>query len=129
MVHGTGLLTFLASVNFGAAMVLVDRFDPDAVLNQIELHGCTWMLGLPFMYDALLEHQRERPRKVSSLRHCLCGGDVCPIQLQVKFEASFGAPLRNIWGATEAVGSPRHGLRPGPVTRIARRGRFLSGGR
>jgi long-chain acyl-CoA synthetase len=119
MVHATGIFTFLASVNFGAAMVLVERFDPDAVLDQIELHECTWMLGLPFMHDALLEHQRKRPRKISSLRYCLCGGDVCPIELQVRFEATFGAPLRNIWGATEVVGAHCHGLQPGPVTRIA----------
>ncbi len=119
MVHATGLFTFLASMNFGAAMVLVERFDPDAVLDQIELHGCTWMLGLPFMHDALLERQRKRPRKVSSLRHCRCGGDVCPIQLQVQFEATFGAPLCNVWGATEVVGALRVGLAPGPVTRSA----------
>lgn len=104
MVHGTGLFTLLRSVNCGVPMVMVERFDPDAVLDRIELHGCTWMLGLPFMYDALLERQRKQPRKVGSLRHCLCGGDVCPIQLQVGFEATFGAPLRNMWGATEVVG-------------------------
>jgi long-chain acyl-CoA synthetase len=102
-------------------MVMVERFDPDAVLDRIELHGCTWMLGLPFMYDALLEHQRKQPRNVSSLRHCLCGGDVCPIQLQVDFEATFSAPLRNIWGATEVCGPLRPGLQPGPVSRIAPR--------
>jgi long-chain acyl-CoA synthetase len=119
MVHAAGLFTFLASVNFGATMVLVERFDPDTALDQIELHGCTWMVGLPFMYDALLELQRKQPRKVSSLRHCRCGGDVCPIQLQVQFEATFGAPLRNFWGATEVVGALRDGLQPGPVSRIA----------
>jgi long-chain acyl-CoA synthetase len=119
MVHGSGLFTFLLSVDRGAPMVMVERFDADAVLDQIELHGCTWMLGLPFMYDALLERQRKQPREVSSLRHCKCGGDVCPIQLQVEFEAIFGAPLRNIWGATEVVGALRDGLQPGPVTRIA----------
>jgi long-chain acyl-CoA synthetase len=119
MVHATGLFTFLRSVNRGAPMVMVERFDPDAVLDRIELHGCTWMLGLPFMYDALLERQRKQPRKVSSLRHCRCGGDVCPIQLQVDFEATFGAPLRNGWGATEVVGALREGSQPGPVTRIA----------
>ena len=87
--------------------------------TQIELHGCTWMLGLPFMYHALLERQRKRPRKVGSLGHCRCGGDVCPIQLQLDFEAIFGTPLHNIWGATEVIGSHCHGLQPGPVTRIA----------
>jgi acyl-CoA synthetase (AMP-forming)/AMP-acid ligase II len=119
MVHGTGLFTFLDSVNFGAAMVMVERFDPDAVLDQIELHGCTWMLGLPFMYAALLERQRKRPRKVGSLRHCTCGGDVYPFQLQVDFEATFSVPLCNTWGSTEATGPLRYGLQPGPVTRIA----------
>jgi acyl-CoA synthetase (AMP-forming)/AMP-acid ligase II len=119
MVHGTGLFTFLLSVSCGALMVMVERFDPDAVLGRIELHGCTWTLGLPFMYDALLERQRQQPRKVGSLRHCRCGGDVCPIKLQVDFEATFGAPLHNGWGATEVVGALREGLQPGPVTRIA----------
>jgi long-chain acyl-CoA synthetase len=119
MVHGTGLLTFLASVNFGVPMAMVERFDSDAVLDQIELHGCTWMLGLPFMYDALVAGQRKRPRKVGSLRRCICGGDVIPIQLQVDFEATFGAPLRNIWGSTEVCGALRPGLQPGPVSRIA----------
>ena len=119
MVHGTGLFTFLFSVSCGAPMVMVERFDPDAVLDRIEQHGCTSILGLPFMYDALLEHQRKQPRKVSSLRHCRCGGDVCPVQLQGDFEAAFGARLRNIWGATEVVGALMDGLQPGPVTRIA----------
>jgi acyl-CoA synthetase (AMP-forming)/AMP-acid ligase II len=119
MVHASGPLTFLLSVNCGAAMALVERFDPDVALDQIEAHGCTWMMGLPFMYDALLERQRRRPRRVSSLRRCRCGGDVCLIQLQVEFEAAFGAPLRNIWAATEVVGALTEGLRPGPVTRIA----------
>jgi long-chain acyl-CoA synthetase len=119
MVHGTGLFTLLLSVNCGAPMVMVERFDPDVVLDRIELHGCTWMLGLPFMYGALLERQRKQPRKVGSLRHCKCAGDVCPIQLQGDFEAAFGVPLRNMWGATEVVGALREGLQPGPVTRIA----------
>ena len=119
MVHGTGLYTFLAAMNFGVTMVMVERFDPDAVLDAIELHGCTWMLGLPFMYHALLERQRNRPRKVGSLRLCTCGGDVCPIQLQLEFEAIFGTPLHNVWGTTEVIGSHCHGLKPGPVTRIA----------
>jgi long-chain acyl-CoA synthetase len=119
MVHGTGLFSFLLSVSCGAPMVMVERFDPDAVLDRIELHGGTWMLGLPFMYDALLERQRKQPRKVGSLRYCRCGGDVCPTQLQVEFEATFGVPLRNMWGATEVVGALREGSQPGPVTRIA----------
>ena len=77
------------------------------------------MLGLPFMYDALLEHQRKRPRNLSSLRRCICGGDVVPSSCGSDFEATFGAPLRNFWASTEACGAFRPGSQPGPVSRIA----------
>jgi long-chain acyl-CoA synthetase len=119
MVHASGLFILLASVNFGAAMVFLERFAPDVALDQIETHRCTWMLGLPFMWQAALEHQQIRPRQVGSLRHCFSAGDVCPIQLQADFEAAFSVPLRIVWGATEVVGSLTYGLQPGPVTRIA----------
>jgi long-chain acyl-CoA synthetase len=39
--------------------------------------------------------------------------------VQVGFEEAFGAPLRNIWAATEVAGALAVGLRPGPVARIA----------
>src|SRR6202011_6168824 len=62
--------------------------------------------------------QRARPRNLKSLRVCLTGADVCPIDLQERVTSTFGAPLYNIWGATEVVGSLTFGLQPGPVVRI-----------
>lgn len=119
MVHVSGLFTMLACIRFGVPFVLFERFDPDAVLDAIERHRCTWVLGLPFMFAALLHHQRARARNVKSLRTCLVGGDVCPPQLQDQFPAVFGIPLRSLWAATEAIGgSLTYGLQPGPVSRI-----------
>jgi len=117
MVHGSGLSTFLAAVNFCAAVVLVAGFDPETVLDRIEAHRCTSLGGLPFMFHALLERQLQRPRKVDSLRHCISAGDVCPVQLQADFEATFGVPLRSVWGCTEASASFTYGLQPGTVSR------------
>jgi acyl-CoA synthetase (AMP-forming)/AMP-acid ligase II len=54
------------------------------------------------------------------LRICLTGADVCPIDLQERVTSTFGAPLYNVWGATEAVGSLTFGLHPGPVARIVK---------
>jgi long-chain acyl-CoA synthetase len=34
--------------------------------------------------------------------------------------STFGAPLYNVWGATEVVGSLTFGLRPGPIVRIVK---------
>jgi acyl-CoA synthetase (AMP-forming)/AMP-acid ligase II len=58
------------------------------------------------------------------LRICLTGADVCPIDLQERVTSTFGAPLYNVWGATEAVGSLTFGLQRGPVARIAKGARI-----
>ncbi len=119
MMHGSGLVTMLASMRYGAPMVLFERFDADAVLDAIEPQHCSWMLGLPFMFIELLARQRRRARTVDTLRFCLSAGDVCPIDVQREFATVFGVPLRSVWGSTEATGPLIHGLEPGPVSRIA----------
>jgi acyl-CoA synthetase (AMP-forming)/AMP-acid ligase II len=58
------------------------------------------------------------------LRICLTGADVCPIDLQERVTSAFGAPLYNVWGATEVVGSVTFGLQPGPVVRIVKGARI-----
>jgi long-chain acyl-CoA synthetase len=120
MVHGSGLFTMLACIRFGVPFVLLERFDPDAILDAIERHHCTWVIGLPFMFASLLHQQRARARNVDSLLTCLVGGDVCPPQLQDQFPSFFGIPLRSLWAATEACGSLTYGLQPGPVSRIVK---------
>jgi long-chain acyl-CoA synthetase len=124
MAHMSGLITFLSLIRFGAPFVLLEGFDADNVLDNIERHRCTWCLGFPAQYAALLECQRARPRDLSSLRVCLTGADICPIDLQERVTAIFGAPLYNIWGATEAVGSLTFGLQRGPVARIVKGARI-----
>jgi acyl-CoA synthetase (AMP-forming)/AMP-acid ligase II len=117
MVHMGGLAVLLCCVRLGLPMTMFERFDADAVLDGIEAHRCNWMIGMPFMYAALLESQQTRPRKTNSLRCCHVVGDVCPQQLQLEFPYAFGVPLRSLWGSTEAIGSLTFGPRPGPVAR------------
>ena len=119
MAHMSGLLSFLCYVQLGIGFVLFESFDADAVLDAIERHGCTRYLGFPAQYAALLECQQRKPRDLRSLRLCLTGGDACPIDLQQQVTSVFGAPLYNLWAATEAAGNLKFGLRPGPVVRIA----------
>jgi|SRR5262249_3426397 len=68
MVHSSGLFTMLAFLRFGVPFVLCERFDPNALLDAMERHRCTWLAGLPFMFTALLQSQREHPRNVDLLR-------------------------------------------------------------
>jgi long-chain acyl-CoA synthetase len=119
MMHVGGLATFLGCIRFGMPMVLFERFDPDALLEAIEPNQCSWLIGVPLMYSALLKSQRMRPRRVDTIRFCLVAGDVCPPQLQRDFPEMFGAPLRSFWGSTETFGTFTYGLQPGPVSRPA----------
>jgi long-chain acyl-CoA synthetase len=118
MVHASGLFTFLACIRYGVNMILFERFDPAAVLDTIETQQCDFMVGLPFMYDALLKSQQTTPRKIASLRLCFVSGDVCPLQIQRQFLVSFGVVLRSVWAASEAMGSLTYGLESGPVSRV-----------
>jgi acyl-CoA synthetase (AMP-forming)/AMP-acid ligase II len=101
---------------------MLQTANPDIVLDCIERYRSTWMVGFPYQYAGLLEAQQAKPRDVSSLRLCLTGGDVCPVDLQNRVTSALGAPLYNIWGATEGVGQITFGLQPGPVLRIGEAG-------
>ena len=118
MAHVSGLICSLTFIQRGVPFVVLENFDADTVLDTIERHRCTWTLGFPYQYAALLESQQEKPRDLSSLRVCLTGADVCPIDLQERVSSVFGAPLYNFWGASEVVGSLTFGLENGPVVRI-----------
>jgi long-chain acyl-CoA synthetase len=119
MMHVGGLATFLGCVRFGMPMVLFERFDPDTLLDAIESHRCSWLIGVPLMYAAIVGSQRTRPRRVDSMRFCLVAGDVCPPQLQRDVPEMFGIPLRSFWGSTETFGTFTFGLQPGAVSRPA----------
>lgn len=119
MMHVGGLATFLGCVRFGVPMVLFEQFDADAVLDAIEPHQCSWLIGVPLMYSAIVNRQKMRPRRVDTMRFCLVAGDVCPAALQQEFPDIVGTPLRSFWGSTETFGTFSYGLQPGPVSRPA----------
>jgi non-ribosomal peptide synthetase component E (peptide arylation enzyme) len=48
----------------GARLVLSESFDADAVLDAIERHGCTFHIGFPAQYAAMLDCQRRKPRNL-----------------------------------------------------------------
>ena len=119
LAHAAGLNVCMSLIRVGAAFILFESFDVDAVLDIID--RCTLFGGFPAQYVALLDRQLVKPRDVSSLRLCLTFGDVCPPGLQRQFSKAFGVPLYNLWGATEVPAGPlTYGRQSGPVTWILR---------
>ncbi len=118
MDHASGLSVFITCIRFGVSMIMLERFDPDAVLDAIEKHRCDWLGGLPFMYDSPLKSHAGRPRNIESLRFCGTGGDVCPLQFQIDFPRVFRVALVCISACTEVLGSLTYGLESGAVSRV-----------
>jgi long-chain acyl-CoA synthetase len=118
LAHASGLCGALSYILAGAPFIMLQSPDPDIILDGIERHRATRLFGFPYQYAGLLEAQQAKPRDLSSLRMCLTGGDVCPLDLQKRVTAALGAPLYNTWGATESPSHLNFGTQPGPVLRI-----------
>lgn len=119
LAHASGVIISLCLIQAGAAFVMFESFDADATLDVIERNGCALTMGFPAQYAALLERQRAKPRNLGSLRLCLVGGDACPLDLQEQASKALGAPLYNIWAATEVpTGALSYVPKSGRVARV-----------
>ncbi|MDR3455507.1 MAG: AMP-binding protein [Rhodoferax sp.] len=55
----------------GGTVILMRGFDPVALLDAIERERITFLMGLPLMHQAMLDHPSRPGRDLSSLRICL----------------------------------------------------------
>ncbi len=78
------VLGVLAAVNHGAAMVILEKFDPVQVMASVEQEKCTSLYGVPTMFIAVLEHKLFDKFDYSSLRTGIMAGSPCPIKVMRK---------------------------------------------
>ncbi len=84
----------------GATMVIHPRFEPVKVYQDIEKYKVTKLLGVPTVYKALIEVEKEKRGDISSLKTCAAGGEkITPELIRGCREAGFG--FRQIMGQTE----------------------------
>jgi acyl-CoA synthetase (AMP-forming)/AMP-acid ligase II len=103
LAHVSALLGLWAPLLQGGTTVLLKQFDPAAALDAIERFGCTYTCALPPMLQSMLEEQLLRPRRVSTIRNIVAGGDTVPVPLQHRAKEWFGVNIREIYGMTETV--------------------------
>lgn len=87
----------------GGTGIYQDVFDADGLLDLMEQADVTRLLSTPPRMTALLEAQRQRPRRFPSLRTVSLGGTAVPPRLATEVPEVFGVPLRSVWGMTEIV--------------------------
>ena len=97
---GCGMVT-LGCLQAGCRMVLVNRFDPDVVLDQIAKTRADIILGVPTTIVALLDAQEANPRDTSSLRLVSCGGSMVAPELVRRVRTLLGSGLFTLYGQTE----------------------------
>src|SRR5260370_38323914 len=85
-----------------ASVMLVPRFEPLAVLEDIVRHEVTVTIGVPTMYIAITATDFDETR-LRTLRLCACGGAPLPPEVVRAFEARFHLALRQGYGLSEST--------------------------
>ncbi|MBE3590759.1 MAG: long-chain fatty acid--CoA ligase [Firmicutes bacterium] len=108
------------AVHTGGTMLLVPRFEPQAVMDLIRAFRPTSFPGVPTMYVAINNLPGVTPEDLSSLRVCNSGGAAMPVEVMREFERRTGATVVEGYGLSEASPvthtNPTTGLRkPGSI--------------
>lgn len=90
------------AILIAAQLILIPRFEPDAILKAINKLRPTLFPGAPTMYVALINHPELQKYDVGSIEACLSGAAPLPREVQEKFEEMTGGRLVEGYGLTEA---------------------------
>jgi long-chain acyl-CoA synthetase len=102
--HILGQAVGLGALLYGDTVILLARVNLDALFDHIQRYQAKTFFGVPAMYRMILEHDRVDQYDLSSLEHCFSGGDVLPLDVARRWEAKYGQPIYQGYGATETCG-------------------------
>src|SRR5438045_8596676 len=104
MFHLGDITMSLGVMQAAGAHVFIPRFDPRAVLLNIEQHRVSFTLLVPTMVHLVLEEFQARPTDLSSLKAFLYGAAPMPLALIERAMAMLpGVGIYQAYGMTEAV--------------------------
>ena len=93
----------LGAYTHGAALCVVEAFDPRKVLETVERERCTALYGVPTMFLAELEDPEFERFDLRSLRTGIMAGSLCPEPLMRRVMAAMHLSEMTIaYGLTEA---------------------------
>jgi malonyl-CoA/methylmalonyl-CoA synthetase len=116
--HGHGLCVALyTSLLRGSSVVLLPRFEADAVLDATQAHKATMFFGVPTMYHRLAASSRAD--ELSSLRLAVSGSAPLAADLHHRIREAGGTNVLERYGMTETlmtISNPSDGQRrPGTI--------------
>lgn len=100
--HSYGMTT---CVNFGivnaATLVILPRFEIEALMQAINTYKPTLFPGVPTMYIAVNNYPQLAQYDVRSIRYCISGSAPLPVEVAQKFEELTGGCLVEGYGLSE----------------------------
>lgn len=102
--HILGQTMGLGALLSGDTLILLPRFNLDGLLDFIQRYKALSIFGVPTMYRMILEHDRIDQYNLRSLKFCMCGGDVLPMDVANRWLKEFGMPIYQGYGTTETCG-------------------------
>jgi acyl-CoA synthetase (AMP-forming)/AMP-acid ligase II len=116
-VHGLVAST-LATFFSGGTLLVPSKFNPLSFWSTVREHGATWYSAVPTIHQVLLSRAKgARPAGAEQLRFIRsCSASLAP-QLMADMEATFGAPVLEAYGMTEAA----HQMASNPLPPNARK--------
>ena len=94
----------------GACIVLHPRFEIDKILQSIKKNHVTLILGVPTMFNAIMNSPHFSPHDMNSVKLCISGGAPLPLDLKERFIATTNCRLVEGYGLTES--SPLVAINP-----------------
>ncbi|MGN6125221.1 MAG: class I adenylate-forming enzyme family protein, partial [Humibacter sp.] len=86
----------------GAEVVTLPRFDPDVVLDSVQDHRLTYVIGAPTNLERLADAQEAQPRDLSSLHGIVTMGAPLDRAAALRYQSVLTPRIANGYGTTEA---------------------------
>lgn len=93
---------FSFSIRTGSQMILMPRFELEAMLKIIEKSRPTFFPAVPTIFNAVANIAAQRRIDLSQIRACVSGGAPLPSEVRDAFEKNTGGRLVEGYGLSEA---------------------------
>ncbi|MCC5862360.1 MAG: long-chain-fatty-acid--CoA ligase [Gammaproteobacteria bacterium] len=75
--------------------------DGETLANLMDEEAVTVALGVPTVWQGLLEFLEQAGRRLKTLKRTVVGGSACPLSMMEQFEQRHGVWTHHAWGMTE----------------------------
>jgi long-chain acyl-CoA synthetase len=129
--HASGTAWGIVGLYNGAKNVVLEQFDPGAVLQAIGSHRVTKLVLVPAAIQQLLRHPRCAETDFSTIEYLLYGASPIPLDLLNEAVKTFRCGFVQLYGLTETCGAvtylPAEDHEPGGNRRMRSAGKPLPG--